>query len=60
MEIKVSVFVAISIDGHFARKDGNIDWLNMLNKKESEIHDFGYSKFINSIDWLVTDRNTFE
>jgi len=57
---KVSAFVANSIDGFIARKDGNIDWLNKPNKQESELQDFGYSNFIKSIEVIVMGRKTFE
>ena len=60
MAIKLSAFVATSIDGFIARKDGNIDWLNKANKQESELQDFGYSNFMKSIDIIVMGRNTFE
>jgi len=28
MKIKVSVYIAISLDGFIARDDGGLDWLN--------------------------------
>jgi len=60
LAIKLSAFVATSLDGFIARKDGNIDWLNRQNKQEFELQDFGYSNFINSIDVIIMGRKTFE
>jgi dihydrofolate reductase len=57
---KLSAFVATSINGFIARKDGNIDWLNKPNKQESELQDFGYSNFMKSIEVIVMGRKTFE
>ena len=60
MTTKGSAFVATSIDGFIARKDGNIDWLNKPNKQESELQDFGRSNFIKSIEVIVMGSKTFE
>jgi dihydrofolate reductase len=31
MSIKISVFIATSLDGFIARSNGDIDWLNEAN-----------------------------
>ncbi|GJQ61357.1 MAG: deaminase reductase [Melioribacteraceae bacterium] len=54
----VSVFIAISLDGFIARKDGDIDWLTGDDSEESEDHGFG--DFFNSVDALLMGKNTFE
>ncbi len=59
MTIRCSVFIAISLDGFIARRNGNIDWLTEIgNATRSE--DYGYKEFIDSVDTLVIGRNTYE
>jgi dihydrofolate reductase len=58
--IKCSVFIATSLDGFIARKDGSIDWLEEANKAVPADTDLGYDRFFASIDALVMGRNTFE
>lgn len=52
------VYIATSIDGYIAKKDGGIDWLHELPNPASS--DYGYSDFVSKIDALVMGRNTFE
>lgn len=54
---KISVYIAMSIDGYIARKDGSIDWLEQGHEGDE---DYGFKKFFNSIDALVLGRNTYE
>jgi dihydrofolate reductase len=58
MLAKVSVYIATSLDGFIARKDGNIDWLTNSANQSGE--DYGYQDFIDSIDVVVMGRNTYE
>jgi len=52
------VYIATSLDGYIAKKDGNIDWLlEIPNPEES---DFGFGEFMKKIDAVVMGRNTFE
>lgn len=56
MTVKVSVYIAISLDGFIARKNGKIDWLT-----GGEVGaDYGYAEFISTIDHIVMGRNTYE
>lgn len=57
---KVSVFIATSLDGFIARKDGRIDWLEQANATIPPGEDCGYQKFFDSVDTLVMGRKTFE
>jgi dihydrofolate reductase len=59
---KVSVFIATSIDGYIAKKNGDIDWLVKFNPPTAtdEDKDCGYSKFFSGVDVLVMGRNTYE
>jgi dihydrofolate reductase len=55
-----SVYIATSLDGFIARKDGSIDWLNEANSSIPEGEDCGFFSFMNSVDALVMGRKTFE
>ena len=58
MQMPNIVYIATSLDGYIAKKDGSIDWLlEIPNPEES---DFGFGEFINNIDAVVMGRNTFE
>ncbi len=57
---KVSVFIATSLDGFIARKDGRIDWLEKANTTLPTGEDCGYQSFFESVDTLVIGRKTFE
>jgi dihydrofolate reductase len=56
MNVKVSVYIATSLDGFIARKNGDIDWLTGGEGGE----DYGYTEFISDIDHIVMGRNSFE
>lgn len=60
MNTKCSVFIAVSLDGFIARKDGNLDWLDKANTLAPAGEDCGYKTFMESVDALVMGRNTFE
>ncbi len=52
------VFVAKSLDGFIADKNGGLDWLQSTPNPDQI--DMGYEKFIGGIDAIVMGRNTFE
>ena len=52
------VYIATSLDGYIARKDGNIDWLMEIPNPDNS--DYGFSDFMKRIDGLIMGRNTFE
>jgi dihydrofolate reductase len=54
---KVTLYIAASLDGYIARRDGGIEWLSIL---DTEGEDFGYSDFYESIDAIVLGSNTYE
>ncbi len=56
--MKCKVFIATSVDGFIAKKDGNIEWLNEVPNPEGI--DYGYSDFMKNIDAVVMGRNTYE
>ena len=57
-DMKGSVFVATSLDGYLARADGGIDWLEDASGETGE--DYGFRRFMSTVDVLVMGRNTFE
>jgi dihydrofolate reductase len=57
MGMKTSVFVATSLDGFIARKDGGLDWLGDAGESGE---DYGFKAFMDSVDVLVMGRNTYE
>lgn len=58
MEKKNSVFIATSLDGYIADKNGEIDWLHSIPNPDQV--DLGYLEFMEHIDALVMGRTTFE
>lgn len=52
------VYIAQSLDGYIAGKDGNLDWLNEIPNPEKS--DFGFNEFIRNIDAIVMGRKTFQ
>ena len=52
------VYIATSLDGYIARKDGSIDWLTDIPNPEGS--DFGFSAFMERIDGIIMGRVTFE
>lgn len=51
------VFIATSLDGFIARKDGDIQWL-LSRDDPSENH--GYDDFIANIDGIIMGRGSYE
>jgi dihydrofolate reductase len=58
--IKVSVYIATSLDGFIARDDGELDWLDSANTRVPKGEDLGYQAFIGSVDTLIMGRKTYE
>lgn len=58
-DLKISVYIATSLDGFIARPDGTIDWL-IRPEYTIEGEDFGYATFMASVDSMVMGRNTYE
>ncbi len=55
--MQCSVFIAASLDGFIARRDGSLDWLARV---ELAGEDYGYAKFAGSVDALVMGRGTYD
>jgi dihydrofolate reductase len=58
MTRKNSVFIATSLDGYIADKNGGIDWLQSIPNPDN--NDMGYLSFSKGIDALIMGRKTFE
>lgn len=58
--MKASVYIATSLDGFIARRDGSIDWLNEAHGLVPEGEDCGFKSFMDSVDALIMGRKTFE
>lgn len=53
-----TVFIATSLDGYIADKEGGIDWLHAIPNPDQI--DMGYNELIARVDALVMGRTTFE
>ncbi len=58
LKTKQYVFIAVSLDGYIADKDGGIDWLQTVPNPEND--DMGYQNFIEGMDAIIMGRRTFE
>ncbi|MGB0404203.1 MAG: dihydrofolate reductase family protein [Salibacteraceae bacterium] len=58
MKPKNIVFIAQSLDGFIADKNGSIDWLNSIPNPDQ--NDMGYLALIEEIDAIVMGKTTFE
>ena len=58
--MKVSVYIAVSLDGFIARQDGSLDWLDEASASVPEDEDLGFQAFMDTVDTLVMGRKTFE
>ena len=52
------VYIAASIDGYIADKNGNLGWLQSVPNPEDI--DFGFTEFMMGVDALLMGRKTFE
>ncbi|MEI7511754.1 MAG: dihydrofolate reductase family protein [Candidatus Peregrinibacteria bacterium] len=56
--MKRTIYLATSLDGYIAKKDGDIAWLNDFPNPEKS--DFGFSEFLATQDAIVMGHKTFE
>lgn len=54
---KLSLFIATSLDGYIAKPNDDLSFLKLVEK---EGEDYGYSKFIETIDTIILGRKTYE
>lgn len=58
MANKNIVFIARSLDGFIADKNGGLDWLHAIPNPEQ--NDMGYTQLMEDIDAIVMGRTTYE
>lgn len=54
---KLYLFIAMSLDGYIAKKDDDISFLTQVEKPGE---DYGYSKFIATVDTVILGRKTYD
>ncbi|MBK9737953.1 MAG: hypothetical protein IPO93_00190 [Actinobacteria bacterium] len=54
---RVSVFIASSLDGFIATRDGSLAWLEAAAKEDE---DYGFDAFLSSVDALAMGRGTYD
>jgi len=54
---KISIYIAASIDGYIARENGDLDWLDRVGDQDE---DYGFKKFLDSVDAVILGRKTYE
>jgi dihydrofolate reductase len=57
MNVKVLVYIAASVDGYIARKNGDVDWLNQFESPELGKN---YQEFYEKIDIIIMGNNTYK
>ncbi len=54
-ERRIVLYLAASLDGFIARRDGRVDWLPALGPE-----DYGYAEFLGTVDTVLMGRTTYE
>lgn len=54
---KISLFIAMSLDGYIAKPNDDLSFLKLVEK---EGEDYGYAEFTNTIDTLIIGRKTYD
>ena len=55
--MKITYYVATSLDGFIAKEDGDVSWLDDMN---IDVKHTGLEDFFAGIDGLVMGRNTYD
>ncbi len=58
MERQIVLYIAMSLDGYIARRDGRIDWLN--GQGDVPDPDYGYDEFYRTVDTVVMGFTTYQ
>lgn len=54
---KLSLFIAMTLDGYIAKPNDDLSFLKLVEK---EGEDYGYAEFIDTIDTLIIGRKTYD
>ena len=54
---KLILYISMSLDGFISTKDNDVSWLSIVEK---ENEDYGYNKFIKTVDTYIVGRTTYE
>lgn len=54
---KLILYISMSLDGYIAKKD---DDLSFLSRVQQEGEDYGYKKFMETIDTVIMGRRTYD
>lgn len=54
---KISLFIAMSLDGYIAKTNDDLTFLNLVEKPGE---DYGYGEFTSNIDTLIIGRRTYD
>ncbi|MBP1677135.1 MAG: bifunctional deaminase-reductase domain protein [Bacteroidetes bacterium] len=57
MDKRIILYIAMSLDGYIADSDGGLDFLSVVEK---EGEDYGYEKFVESVDTIIMGRKTYD
>ena len=56
--MKTIAYIAASLDGYIADKDGGVDWLNSIPNPDQS--DYGFEEFMQDVDAILMGANTFK
>ncbi|WP_312788993.1 dihydrofolate reductase family protein [Sphingobacterium sp.] len=54
---KISLFIAMSLDGYIAKPNNDLSFLKLVEK---EGEDYGYAEFTSQIDTIIVGRKTYD
>ncbi|MDN3692294.1 dihydrofolate reductase family protein [Chryseobacterium tructae] len=54
---KISLFIAMSLDGYIAQPNDDLSFLKLVEK---EGEDYGYAEFTSTIDTIIIGRKTYD
>ncbi len=54
---KISLFIAMSLDGYIAKTNDDLSFLKIVEK---EGEDYGYEEFTNTVDTIIIGRKTYD
>ena len=52
--MKITLYIAPTLDGYIAGPNGEIDWLSVVERPGE---DYGYAQFYDSVDALIMPQN---